>query len=294
MQYLNLDLSTLDSVEFVGSEPVDQATWLKLQRYCAGQENGGIIEHCRDWKDRKCQQLLRITRAELLRDCDLWTWEGDSLRLFAYPLAAEARVKQNRLAGSIGGQARTEAKAQASRRNGSQAKAQAEPKHHPSEAPSEDPTERKGRERKGSTTTPPPASVADASDPIPDSILATRLVDACPTPGHTAPALDAALDCLRRHPGRFDDILRATATATAAIRQWPEDERITYRPSAAKFFRDDLWLLPADQWASRREAKKRLTARGADPAGPALTADQLREKLGGRVAHMTDQEILSL
>ena len=52
MEWLNLHTSTLDSEEFLCSDPVDQATWLKLERYCIGQENGGVIHRARNWTDR--------------------------------------------------------------------------------------------------------------------------------------------------------------------------------------------------------------------------------------------------
>jgi hypothetical protein len=103
---------------------------------------------------------------------------------------------------------------------------------------------------------PPSAQPTEASQ-------AERLIAACPSPGSTRPALEAAVACLRRHPGRFEEILagtRAASAASAAIAAWPEDERTTYRPGALKFFQDDLWATPADQWASRRDARKRLAA----------------------------------
>lgn len=272
MQYLNLELSILDSVEFVGSEPVDQATWLKLQRYCAGQENAGIIADCREWKDRKCQQLLRITRAEMLRECDLWTWQGETLHLFAYPHAAEAKVKQNRLAGSIGGQAKTEAKAQASRRNGSQAKAQAEPKQDPSDDASEDPTKRKGREGKEKESTTTTAREVEL------------LIAAYARPSHDRDAIEAAADCLRRHGPvfGFDKIRTAVATVTELVRDWPEDERVTYLPTAANFFRNDLWRRHPDEWRSRRDPKRRLAEEKRHGGKPALTDEERRDRLGGR------------
>jgi len=65
VEWLNIHTSTLDSEAFMCSEPVDQATWLKLQRYCIGQENGGVIRGAKGWTDRQWQHLVRAT----LRKC---------------------------------------------------------------------------------------------------------------------------------------------------------------------------------------------------------------------------------
>jgi hypothetical protein len=103
MQWLNLNSETLDSEEFVGSEPVDRATWLCLLRYCAGQENGGRIRDCKAWADRKWQQLCRVTKTEIERASKLWKWKGDDLIVFAYPSDQEAVILAKREGGRVGG-----------------------------------------------------------------------------------------------------------------------------------------------------------------------------------------------
>lgn len=106
MIYLNISVATLDSVEFLGSEPVDRATWLCLLRYCCGQENGGLIRGARAWGDRRWQQLCRITKAEAMRESALWTWHTDDLLVHAYPAAQEDEVRAKRMGGSSGANAR--------------------------------------------------------------------------------------------------------------------------------------------------------------------------------------------
>lgn len=103
MNWLNLHTSTLDSEEFLGSDPVERGTWLCLQRYCIGQENGGVIADCAGWSDRKWQQLVRITKKEATRETALWSWDGDTLILWGYPNDKEIEVKTNRANGSKGG-----------------------------------------------------------------------------------------------------------------------------------------------------------------------------------------------
>jgi len=96
MNWLNIETTTLDSEEFVGSDPINRATWLCLFRFCAGQENGGIITACKQWPDRKWQQLARVTQSEVLAESSLWRWVGDDLHLWSYPCDKEVEVKQRR------------------------------------------------------------------------------------------------------------------------------------------------------------------------------------------------------
>jgi hypothetical protein len=261
VEYLNLHTSTLDSVAFIGSEPVDQATWLKLQRYCIGQENSGTVVDCKDWKDRKCQQLLRITRAEMLRDCDLWEWIGNDLHLYGYPLEQETKVIKKR------GIART---------NGQQG---GRPPANPpgtnlgsdvgTDIGSKCESVKEGKGREGNENTTTTAREAEA------------LLAACPRPSLDRPALEAAADCLRRHGPAFgfQRILAGVQAVTDAVADWPADERLAYLPTAANFFRDDLWRRHPDEWKSRREPRKRLTAANGKPA---LTDDERAARLGGR------------
>lgn len=96
MDWLNLHTSILDSENVVGSDPVDRGSWLMLLRYCIGQENGGLIADCAAWKDRKWQQLARVTLAEVKRESDLWQWAGVDLVVWGYPLDKETQVKAKR------------------------------------------------------------------------------------------------------------------------------------------------------------------------------------------------------
>lgn len=106
MEWLNIHVSMLDSPEFLGSEPVDRATWLCLLRYCIGQENGGRILGAAEWGDRKWQQLVRVTLAEVQRQSSLWWLEDGALVVAGYPKARERQVKQGRKNAYAGAMAR--------------------------------------------------------------------------------------------------------------------------------------------------------------------------------------------
>ena len=148
MNWLNIETTTLDSEEFVGSEPTARATWLCLLRYCVGQENGGRITDCKGWPDRKWQQLARVTQAEVSVESSLWKWDGDTLEIWAYPVDKESEVKAKREAGRLGGLSRSEAKLKAVRANGAKHN-QSTSKAEPKQKQSGHQTERNGKEGKG-------------------------------------------------------------------------------------------------------------------------------------------------
>lgn len=96
MEFLNLHSSALDSPEMAGADPAELGTWLMLARYCAGQENGGVIAGCREWRDRKWQTVVRVAQAMVMHEAELWTWDGDDLHVKHYPAEQEAAVKAKR------------------------------------------------------------------------------------------------------------------------------------------------------------------------------------------------------
>jgi hypothetical protein len=103
MNWLNLNITTLDSPEFLGAEPVQRAAWLCLLRYCIGQENGGTIANCAGWKDRQWQQMARVTLDEVQQPGDLYRWEGDDVIVAFYPLEKEQEVKGKRVTAAANG-----------------------------------------------------------------------------------------------------------------------------------------------------------------------------------------------
>jgi hypothetical protein len=96
MNWINLNIATLSSPEFVGSDPEQRATWLCLLAYCCLQENGGRIVDCREWKDRRWQQMVRVTAKEAQDTCDLWQWDGNDLVVEFYPVEKQREIQQKR------------------------------------------------------------------------------------------------------------------------------------------------------------------------------------------------------
>ncbi len=162
MNWLNLNIQTLDSENFIGSDPTERGTWLCLLRYCIGQENMGTINDCSEWADRKWQQLVRITKKEVNRKCDLWKWEGNNLVVWGYPADKEAEIQHLREIGK----SNSEAKRQAAKANGAKG---GRPRNNPTENPTE--TEQKTHaepiERKGSRKEYPLTPKGDGEGDLP-------------------------------------------------------------------------------------------------------------------------------
>lgn len=103
MNYLNIHTDILRGVEFIGAEPVERATWIALLGWCATQENGGVIEGCKDWRDRQWQQLAGVTKDEVETISKLYGFDGENLVVNFYPVEAESAVKAKRESGKKGG-----------------------------------------------------------------------------------------------------------------------------------------------------------------------------------------------
>jgi hypothetical protein len=125
--------------------------------YCAEQENGGVIPDCASWKDRRWQQTCGVTKPEVDDQCDLWSFDGDNLTIWAYPAEKEEEIQKMRESGARGGKKRAE--------NAAKSKEKQNSSSPPSTLPSSPPsTERKGKEEERNRTLPPtPQSEASES-----------------------------------------------------------------------------------------------------------------------------------
>ena len=103
MNWININITSLQSIEFISSDPIGRSTWLSLLGWCCQQENGGVIKNSKNWPDRMWQQLCGVTQEEVNNDSQLYFWKGNDLHIFDYPLAQEAGVIAKREAGKKGG-----------------------------------------------------------------------------------------------------------------------------------------------------------------------------------------------
>jgi len=154
MNWLNLQTSVIRSPEYVGCDPIQRATWLNLMVYCAEQENGGVIPGAASWKDRRWQQTCGVTKSEVEDKCELWSFDGENLTLWGYPVDKQEEIQRNRDSGSKGGKARTEAKIAAVKANGAMV-GRPKTKEEPKRNLSENLTERNRKEKEEKETLPP-------------------------------------------------------------------------------------------------------------------------------------------
>lgn len=106
MEWLNIHVSTLRSPEFIGSTPVERATWLCVLGYCVEQENGGRIVCGSEWKDRQWQQACGVTLREVRLADKLLTTDDTDLLVNGYPAEKEKQVRQARGVAMSGAMAR--------------------------------------------------------------------------------------------------------------------------------------------------------------------------------------------
>jgi hypothetical protein len=105
LEYLNLTITSFQRPEYLFSEPIARATWLNLITWCARVENSGRIEDCRAWTNRQWQQVCGVTLKEVNRICDLWSWEGDDLVVWAFPVEQQEVVIRRRQTAKENGRA---------------------------------------------------------------------------------------------------------------------------------------------------------------------------------------------
>jgi hypothetical protein len=107
MEWLNLHIpSVIRSPEFIGSSPVERATWLCVHAYAAEIECGGKLIGALMWKDRQWQQACGVTRREVLQAHKLLRVEGEDIVVNGYSTAKEAEVKAKRTGAKAGAMAR--------------------------------------------------------------------------------------------------------------------------------------------------------------------------------------------
>lgn len=101
MDWINLRTTFLRSAAYMGSRPIERATWLNVLAYCTEQENGGRIPGAAAWKDRQWQQCCGVTAREVRSATKLLTIEGDDVLVAAYSAEKEAEVKARRVQAGV-------------------------------------------------------------------------------------------------------------------------------------------------------------------------------------------------
>ena len=93
----------MSSEVYMGSEPLERATWFNLTMLCYLRENSGIIADCSDWGDRKWMTLCGVTKNEVNKDSSLYTFKQGSLHIWGYDMENQKKVEASRINGRKGG-----------------------------------------------------------------------------------------------------------------------------------------------------------------------------------------------
>lgn len=238
MEWLNIRLTQLAAPEYLRSDPTERATWLQLLAHCAGQENGGIIRDCHDWKDRVWQQVCGITHREAHTQSRLWTWNQADLHVWGYPLDKERMVQQKRIIAATGGRQSAKARAPAN------AEAYASPNAPADAKADQNPLlQRKGKEGKGREEEKRESN-ASAPEQHELALQADAIATTYPRQDDPVGVRALILDELRR--GATDPITmrEAVQKCAAHIRRAPGGSANRYVPTARTFFGDSQWRSP--------------------------------------------------
>ena len=260
MEWLNLHTSILDSPAVVGSDPIERGTWLMLLRFCIGQENFGKIAECRAWKNRKWQQLVRVTSKEVFTQSELWKWEGNDLIVTHYPHEKQLEIQQMRELGKR----TSEAKRTAAKANGTLG---GRPPKNPTENPTAEPSETHGKPIEGKGKEIGREGEAEEAAAADINQQAQRLFDTYATArrSHLADGLREAKAAILRHG--FTDVMTGTQAIVAVVQTWTTAEKLTYVKRPDEFFRGDHWADDPSHWLPRKAREEQTrTAASTDPA----------------------------
>ena len=78
-----------------------------------------------------------------------------------------------------------------------------------------------------------------------------------PSRALTQPALNAARAAIKRHG--FEAVRAGTVAYTAAVNGWTAAERLQFVTNPERFFSEDTWNQPAENWNSRTAARRENT-----------------------------------
>lgn len=103
MNWLNLSLSDLRRPEFLAADLRQRGAWLSLNAWCAEVENGGRIVAARSWGAEMWARICGVKASEITKSSGLWSWDGDDLVVWNYPIEKETEVQVKRQNGKKGG-----------------------------------------------------------------------------------------------------------------------------------------------------------------------------------------------
>lgn len=253
MEYINIKLETVGDIRFVGARPVMRATWLSLLVYCAKQENSGRIANCRSWGNDTWAQIAGLRKSEVHAPCGLWSWEGDDLVVWGYPLHNEQVCRLRRDTGRLGGIASGSSRRSTKREaNGS-----------PFASPNGEATlEQKGKEKEREEN--------EERENMRESSVRLAQVESIATAYCRQDAPIEVRQCIADDltaGTSYEDFRRAVNECMTHIRKAPGGASNQYVPKALTFFQQRQWRSPeafAERWKPRANGAPLPTRREAE------------------------------
>jgi hypothetical protein len=179
MEWLNLKIAALRSPQYIGSTPIERATWINVLAWCAEQENGGIIQGGATWKDRQWQQTCGVTSREVRSADKLIAAAGEDLHVYGYPTDKQDQVQSRRLQAAEAARIRWEKKLGIAPRTASGDASRIPSRNAPRNAEGEEELELEGKRNAAHGAAPLPAP--DSQPFETESEWIERLVHAWPT-----------------------------------------------------------------------------------------------------------------
>lgn len=102
MQYLNIPVADMMTMEFLATSEAERGIWATLVAYCCQHENGGVLEGAANWGDRQWM-IMGVNASQMPESPTLWRQEGSDIVLTIYPSRAEQYTKERRANGKKGG-----------------------------------------------------------------------------------------------------------------------------------------------------------------------------------------------
>lgn len=240
MNYLNISTDSLKSEAFIGAEPVERATWIALLGWCASQENGGVINDCADWSDRKWQQLCGVTKTEVETQSNLFGFEDGNLTVAFYPAEQESEVIRKRKVAKANGKLGGRPKKPTSE---TQQEPTLETQQEPTLVSRSEPTPesvKEGKEKERKESREPNGSCRIPSD-APSNL--DPVWEAFPERGRRRSSRKKLHDAWKRLPARDRPSVQTLLDAIAAWKateDWQKDSG-EFVPALDRWIRDRKW-----------------------------------------------------
>ncbi len=102
MDYFNFKLNELRAQELSGATAFEAGVWFKLMLHSLATENSGVLRGAKKWRPLQWLAVVGIEAQNIELETDLWTWEGEDLHVWGYPVQTQQKLEIQRGQGHHG------------------------------------------------------------------------------------------------------------------------------------------------------------------------------------------------